>query len=87
MFFLCETTQNDHYRMLYKFENDQKNLVVLGVVDMRQLLLKAVDRRGLIIELYKSKGGRGANIDVKICKYILPNIYQYSIHHDSQGSS
>jgi hypothetical protein len=30
---------NDHIRLLYKFENDQKKLVVLGVFDMRQLLL------------------------------------------------
>ena len=37
--FLCETTQNDHNRLLYRFENDQKKLVVLGVVDIRQLLL------------------------------------------------
>ena len=39
LIFLCETTQNDHNRLLYKFENDQKKLVVLGVVDMHQLLL------------------------------------------------
>ena len=42
LIFLRETTQNDHNSLLYKFENDQeKNLVVLGVVDMRQLLLKS----------------------------------------------
>ena len=40
LIFLHETTQNDHNRMLYTFENDQKNLAVLGVVVMRQLLLK-----------------------------------------------
>ena len=31
-----------HIRLLYKFENNQKQLVLLGVVDMRQLLLKLV---------------------------------------------
>ena len=41
LIFLRETTQNDHIRLLYKFETEQKNLNVLGVVDMRQLLLKA----------------------------------------------
>ena len=40
LIFLREKTQNDHNRFLYKFENDQKILVVLGVVDMRQLLLR-----------------------------------------------
>ena len=39
LIFLREATQNDHIRLLYKFEKDKKNLVVLGVVDMRQLLL------------------------------------------------
>ena len=39
LIFLREATQNDHIRLLYKFENDQKKLVVLGVFDMRQLLL------------------------------------------------
>ena len=39
MAFLCEATQNDHIRLLYKFESDKKNLIELGVVDMRQLLL------------------------------------------------
>ena len=40
-------------RLLYKFENDKKNLVVLGVVDMRQLLLNLdnLDK----IEAYISK--------------------------------
>ena len=41
MIFLCKATQNDHIRLLYKFENDQI-LVVLGVVDMRQLLLSTL---------------------------------------------
>ena len=27
---LCETTQNDHNRLLYKFENDQKNVGCVG---------------------------------------------------------
>ena len=40
LIFLREATQNDHNILLYKFENDQKILVVLGVVDMRQLLLR-----------------------------------------------
>ena len=39
LIFLGEATQNDHIRLLYKFEMDKKILVVLGVVDMRQLLL------------------------------------------------
>ena len=39
LIFLRETTQNDHNRLQYKFENDRKKWVVLGVVDMRQLLL------------------------------------------------
>ena len=30
LIFLCETTQNDHYRMLYKFENDQKKFGCVG---------------------------------------------------------
>ena len=42
LIFLRETSQNDHNRLLYKFENDQKNLVVLGVVDMRQLELSTL---------------------------------------------
>ena len=25
LIFLCKTTQNDHYRLLYKFETEQKN--------------------------------------------------------------
>ena len=29
-----------HIRLLYKFENNKKKMVVLGVVDMRQLLLR-----------------------------------------------
>ena len=41
LLFLREATQNDHNRLLYKFENDQKKLVVLGVVDMCQLLLNS----------------------------------------------
>ena len=36
LIFLCEATHNDHVRLLYKFERDKKNLVVLGVVDMGQ---------------------------------------------------
>ena len=40
LIFLHETTQNDHNSLLYKFENDQNILVLLGVVDMRQLFLK-----------------------------------------------
>ena len=40
LIFLRKATQNDHIRLLYKFENIKKNLVVLGVVDKRQLLLK-----------------------------------------------
>ena len=39
LIFLREATQNDHIRLLYKFERDKKILVVLGVVDMLQLLL------------------------------------------------
>ena len=39
LIFLRKTTQNDHNRLLYKFEMIKKNLVVLGVVDMCQLLL------------------------------------------------
>ena len=30
MIFLRETTQNDHNRLLYKFENDQKNFGCVG---------------------------------------------------------
>ena len=30
LIFLCETTQNDHNRLLYKFENDQKNVGCVG---------------------------------------------------------
>ena len=41
LIFLREATQNDHIRLLYKFETEHFFLVVLGVVDMRQLLLKA----------------------------------------------
>ena len=43
LIFLCKTIQNDHNRLLHKFENDQKNLIVLGVVDMRQLLLRGIN--------------------------------------------
>ena len=39
LIFLHEATQNDHIRLLYRFENSQKKLVLLEVVDMRQLLL------------------------------------------------
>ena len=39
LIFLREATQNDHIRLLYKFEYEHFFLVVLGVVDMRQLLL------------------------------------------------
>ena len=39
LIFHRKATQNDHIRLLYKFENDQKKFVVLEVVDMRQLLL------------------------------------------------
>ena len=28
--FLCEATKNDHIRMLYKFENDQKKFGCVG---------------------------------------------------------
>ena len=28
LFFLCETTQNDHNSLLYKFENDQKKFLL-----------------------------------------------------------
>ena len=42
LIFLCEANQNDHIRLLYKFERDKKNWVVLGVVDMGQLLLKNI---------------------------------------------
>ena len=38
MIFLREVTKSDHIRLLYKFERDKKNMVVLGVVDMCQLL-------------------------------------------------
>ena len=34
----------EHNRLLYKFENDQKILVELGVADMRKLLLKSLER-------------------------------------------
>ena len=30
LIFLCETTQNDHNRLLYKFENDQKKFGCVG---------------------------------------------------------
>ena len=40
LIFHCEATQYDHIRSLYDFGRDKKNLGVLGVVDMRQLLLK-----------------------------------------------
>ena len=30
LIFLCETTQNDHNRLLYKFENDQKIFGCVG---------------------------------------------------------
>ena len=32
MIFLCETTQNDNNRLLYKFENDQNNFGCVGWV-------------------------------------------------------
>ena len=40
MIFLREATQDDHIRSQYEFGTDKKKLGVLGVVDMRQLLLK-----------------------------------------------
>ena len=42
IFFFREATQNDHIRLLYKFERDKIILVVLEVVDMCQLLLKNI---------------------------------------------
>ena len=30
LIFLCQTTQNDHNRLLYKFENDQKKFGCVG---------------------------------------------------------
>ena len=39
LIFLREATQNDHIRLLYKFEKDKK-MVMLGVVEMRELLLR-----------------------------------------------
>ena len=47
LIFLREATQNDHIRLLYKFERDKKNLLVLGVMDMRQLLLMTFIQSGL----------------------------------------
>ena len=41
-FFLREETQDDHIRSQYEFGTDKKNLGVLGVADMRQLLLKFI---------------------------------------------
>ena len=38
--FLPKATQDDHIRAQYDFGMDKENLGVLGVVDMRQLLLK-----------------------------------------------
>ena len=40
LIFLREATQYDYIRSLYEFGRDKKFLGVLGVVDMRQLLLK-----------------------------------------------
>ena len=42
LIFLPEATQNNHIRLLSKFGNDQKNLVLLGAVDTHQLLLKTL---------------------------------------------
>ena len=30
LIFLCEATQNDHIRLLYKFERDKKNFGCVG---------------------------------------------------------
>ena len=42
LIFHCEATQDDHLKSLYKFGMDKKILVVSGVVDMRQILLKTM---------------------------------------------
>ena len=40
--FLCEATQSDHIRMLYKFENDQKNFVCVGSCGCAPAFVKSI---------------------------------------------
>ena len=56
LIFHCEATQYDHIRSLYEFGTDKKKLGVLGVVDMRQLLLNRWNRTKFIVAFWpKSK--------------------------------
>ena len=67
-----ETTQKEKNTLLYKFENNQKKLVVLGVVDMRQLLLKVEAR-----DVFKTYGNIGCGDckkgDTKLEIFVTPS--------------
>ena len=39
---LCETTQNDHNRLLYKFENDQKKIGCVGCCGYAPASVKSI---------------------------------------------
>ena len=48
MIFLREATQNDHIKLLYKFENDQKNFGCVGSCGYAPASVKMFDHKNLV---------------------------------------
>ena len=57
MIFLCETTQNDHNRLLYKFENDQKKFGCDGSCGYAPASVKYISKDKFLVEtlMYNSQ--------------------------------